>query len=169
MAVFGQFDSRFGPISASLDSHGRLRRLVFLDGDSPDKAPSAGEMRDDGALAPLAGQLDEFFQGLRRTFDLPLAPIGTPFQQQVWAALQAIPFGETRSYGELANSLGLPSGAARAVGRANGSNPIALIIPCHRVIGANGALTGYAGGLALKQRLLEFEFNWADDGLFRQP
>lgn len=107
-------------------------------------------------LALAARQLDEYFAGERREFDLPLAPRGTGFQERVWRALLAIPFGVTRSYGELARTIGRPS-ASRAVGAANGKNPIAIIVPCHRVIGANGTLTGYGGGLPIKRWLLEHE------------
>lgn len=116
----------------------------------------------DGAqdVSPLLdaaeAQLREYFAGTRRTFDLPLAPRGTAFQQQVWAALRAIPYGETRTYGELAAAIGSPS-ASRAVGMANHHNPIPIVIPCHRVIGANGTLTGYAGGLEIKRKLLALE------------
>lgn len=104
----------------------------------------------------VVSQLDEFFAGERRRFDLPLAPDGTDFQRAVWSALAEIPFGETRSYGELAQTIGRP-GSARAVGAANGANPISVIVPCHRVIGAGGKLTGYAGGLPAKKALLELE------------
>ena len=110
--------------------------------------------RDDGRFAAVAVQLDEYFAGDRTTFDLPLAQYGTPFELRVWEALRAIPYGETRSYGELARELG---SSARAVGRANGRNQISIIVPCHRVIGANGSLTGYAGGLDAKRALLEHE------------
>ncbi len=101
-------------------------------------------------------QLAEYFQGKRHAFDLPIAPQGTDFQQLVWQHLQQIPSGQTRSYGELARSIGQPT-AARAVGAANGRNPIAIVIPCHRVIAGNGKLTGYAGGLDRKQWLLKLE------------
>lgn len=101
-------------------------------------------------------QLSEYFSGTRRRFDLPLAPQGTPFQRAVWQALTKIPYGETRSYGEIAAQLGKP-GAARAVGMANHRNPIPVIIPCHRVIGADGSLTGYAGGTENKAVLLALE------------
>ena len=104
----------------------------------------------------VAEQLDAYGQGRRTRFELPLAAPGSPFQRAVWEALVTIPFGETVSYGELAARLGRP-GAARAVGRANATNPIALVVPCHRVIGASGALTGYAGGIELKRALLDFE------------
>jgi methylated-DNA-[protein]-cysteine S-methyltransferase len=101
-------------------------------------------------------QLDDYLAGRRRDFDLPLDPVGTEFQSLCWQALQRIPYGETRSYSEQARAIGRPA-AIRAVGRANHDNPIGVIIPCHRVIGANGSLTGYAGGLDMKRALLELE------------
>jgi methylated-DNA-[protein]-cysteine S-methyltransferase len=107
-------------------------------------------------LDQVRSQLDEYFAGERTEFDLPLQPIGTPFQQQVWQALIEIPFGQTRSYSELANALSQPN-AARAVGNANRVNPISIIVPCHRVVGKTGALTGFAGGLAAKAFLLNWE------------
>ncbi len=113
--------------------------------------------RDASPLLDAAeAQLREYFAGARRTFDLPLAPHGTAFQQRVWTALRAIPYGETRTYGELAAAIDSPN-ASRAVGMANHRNPIPIVIPCHRVIGANGTLTGYAGGLEIKRRLLALE------------
>lgn len=111
---------------------------------------------DDAALPEARRQLDEYFDGQRQVFDLELRLDGTSFQKQVWEALLAIPFGETRSYGQQARHIGLPD-AARAVGAANGQNPISIIVPCHRVIGANGALTGYAGGIERKKWLLAHE------------
>jgi O-6-methylguanine DNA methyltransferase len=110
----------------------------------------------DGVLAEAADQLAAYFTGELRHFDLPLQLDGTPFQQQVWAALQQIPYGTTAGYGELAQQLGSP-GASRAVGLANGRNPVAIIVPCHRVIGADGSLTGFGGGLACKRWLLDLE------------
>lgn len=107
-------------------------------------------------LAQAAAQLAEYFAGQRQNFTIPLAPRGTPFQQEVWRALCAIPYGQTRSYGQLAAALGRPS-AARAVGGACRRNPIWLMIPCHRVVGASGSLTGYAGGLERKKALLALE------------
>jgi methylated-DNA-[protein]-cysteine S-methyltransferase len=101
-------------------------------------------------------QLAEYFARQRRAFDLPLAPAGTPFQRRIWAALQEIPYGETRSYSQLAAAVGSPN-ASRAAGHANGRNPLSIVIPCHRVIGANGTLTGFAGGLGTKATLLELE------------
>ena len=126
----------------------------------PDQpAPSAPHFAS-AVLSATAAQLVEYFVGRRRTFDIPLAPQGTGFQQRVWRALATIPYGETRSYGVLAQSIGRPS-ASRAVGAANGKNPISIIIPCHRVIAASGELTGYAGGLVAKRWLLEHERNFA--------
>ncbi len=107
-------------------------------------------------LRQAVQELTEFFTGERRNFTVPLAPVGTPFQQQVWRALQNIPYGATCSYRDIACAVGRPA-ACRAVGMANHCNPIPIIIPCHRVVGADGRLTGYAGGLAIKSRLLQFE------------
>ena len=115
-----------------------------------------GWERHDAAFDDLATQLREYFEGRRRVFELSLAPEGTPFQVRVWNALLEIPYGETISYGELAARIGDRS-ASRAVGLANGSNPLPIVIPCHRVIGSNGKLTGYGGGLPIKERLLTLE------------
>jgi methylated-DNA-[protein]-cysteine S-methyltransferase len=121
-------------------------------------------VRDDEhpVLREAVEQLTAYFARERRSFDLPLAPRGSEFQVQVWKQLVEIPYGETTSYGEIARRLGHTNAASRAVGLANGRNPIPIVIPCHRVIGANGALTGYAGGLTRKQQLLEIE----QDALF---
>ncbi|HEY5920892.1 MAG TPA: methylated-DNA--[protein]-cysteine S-methyltransferase [Kofleriaceae bacterium] len=124
--------------------------------DSDDLVPAHAKQASTPVLRATAKQLEEYFAGERRAFDLPLAPRGTGFQQLVWRALTAIPFGETRSYGELARAIGRPS-ASRAVGAANGKNPISIIVPCHRVIGASGDLTGYGGGLPAKRWLLAHE------------
>jgi methylated-DNA-[protein]-cysteine S-methyltransferase len=110
----------------------------------------------DGPIAAAKLQLDEYFEGRRKQFTLPLAPEGTPFQQHVWQALTTIPYGETTSYGVLARRIGKPA-AVRAVGAANGQNPIPIVIPCHRVIGSNGKLVGFGGGLQTKQFLLRLE------------
>jgi methylated-DNA-[protein]-cysteine S-methyltransferase len=118
--------------------------------------PPAGTPRDDGAFATVRRQLEEYFAAERRAFDLPVAPPGTPFQQRVWAELQRIGYGETITYAELAGRIGRPT-AIRAAGAANGRNPVSIIIPCHRVIGSNGSLTGYGGGLEAKRILLELE------------
>lgn len=107
-------------------------------------------------LTPVVTQLGEYFAGHRVDFDLPLVPAGTPFQQKVWMALRDIPYGRTMSYGEIALELGQPT-ASRAVGLANGRNPLAVIVPCHRVIGSNGSLTGFGGGLERKRWLLDHE------------
>lgn len=107
-------------------------------------------------LAAAAKQLDEYFDGERREFDLPIGPPGTEFQRRAWAALMNIPFGETRSYAQVAATM-RPKAVARAVGMANAANPVAIIVPCHRVIGADGSLTGYGGGLPMKRWLLEHE------------
>jgi methylated-DNA-[protein]-cysteine S-methyltransferase len=118
--------------------------------------PGAGPPGD-GPLADAARQLAEYFAGQRTDFDLPLELAGTGFQQQVWAGLRDIRYGETISYGELARRIGSPPSASRAVGLANGKNPVSIIVPCHRVIGADGSLTGYGGGLPRKRFLLELE------------
>lgn len=120
------------------------------------KMPEAHWRRDETAFRDVVSQLEAYFAGELKNFALPLAPQGTPFQQRVWAALQTIPYGETISYRELARQLGNVK-AVRAVGAANGRNPIAIIIPCHRVIGSDGSLTGYGGGLECKEALLAME------------
>lgn len=115
-----------------------------------------GEAGDDAVLARAAGQLQEYFAGRRQHFDLPLGADGTAFQQAVWEALRGIPYGELRSYRDIAETLGKPR-AVRAVGAANGRNPLPIVVPCHRVVGSNGKLTGFAGGLDCKRRLLALE------------
>ena len=133
---------------------------VFLTAPDPKTAAAdaaaASAVADAVVLARAQVQLDEYFAGQRRDFDLPLAPAGNPFRQRVWALLQEIPYGQTRSYGDLARLLG-DKNLAQAVGSANGRNPVSIIIPCHRVVGAAGALTGYAGGLERKDFLLGLE------------
>jgi len=121
--------------------------------------------RDAEPFRAAADQLDSYFAGELMTFDLPLAPLGSEFQQRVWAALQEIPYGETESYGQLAERIGSP-GAARAVGLANGKNPIGIVIPCHRVVGSDGSLTGYGGGLDRKRQLLDLELEVSGTALF---
>jgi methylated-DNA-[protein]-cysteine S-methyltransferase len=128
----------------------------------PDVEPSWQQAN--APFTAVRAQLAEYFAGTRQQFDLPLKLGGTPFQQQVWQQLLRIPFGETLSYGELAGRVGKPS-AARAVGHANGRNPISIIVPCHRVIGANGSLTGYGGGLDNKRWLLAWERRAGGPGL----
>jgi len=138
-------------------SDGGLAAILWQD-DDPARVP-VGPMTEDAAdpvLVEAERQLADYFAGRRRAFDLPLDFRGTDFQKSVWAALLAIPFGETRSYGEIARAIGRPA-AVRAVGAANGRNPISIVAPCHRVIGTNGTLTGFAGGLAAKAHLLTLE------------
>jgi methylated-DNA-[protein]-cysteine S-methyltransferase len=147
-------ESPIGELTLASDGEA-LTGLYMTDQRHRPELPHA-EGDDDAVLAAAREQLAEYFAGERREFDLPLKPAGTPFQRAVWEALREIPYGETAGYGELANRLGRP-GAARAVGLANGRNPIAIVVPCHRVIGAAGALTGYGGGLERKRYLLELE------------
>jgi methylated-DNA-[protein]-cysteine S-methyltransferase len=158
--LFELVESPLGPILLSADSSGRLAGARI--GSVPEALEPAGHDEDDAGhggrrvLRDAAAQLGEYFAGRRRSFDLPLALEGPPFHQEVWAQLQQVPFGITVSYGQLAQRLGRP-GSARAVGHANARNPIAVIVPCHRVIGSSGQLTGYGGGLAAKQHLLDLE------------
>ena len=132
-----------------------LRQVDFQGGPHPAK-PQPNWQQDAKPFAAVIAQLHEYFSGRRRRFDVPLAPEGTEFQLNVWRALRGIPYGETWSYGQLARRIGKPD-AARAVGAANGRNPLPIIVPCHRVIGADGSLTGFGGGLKIKQKLLELE------------
>lgn len=131
---------------------------ILWENDDPDRVRLGAMTLDEAhpVLAETARQLVEYFAGQRQAFDLPLDFRGTDFQKQVWAQLLAIPFGETRSYGDLARAIDRPK-AYRAVGAANGKNPISIVAPCHRVIGTNGTLTGFAGGLGAKQVLLGLE------------
>ena len=122
-----------------------------------DPAPDPGWTRDDAGLAREVAELEAYFAGELREFEMAVEPEGSPFRRRVWDALAAIPYGETWSYAELAGRAGLGRGAARAVGAANGANPIAIVLPCHRVIGADGRLVGYGGGLDRKARLLAHE------------
>lgn len=140
-------ETPFGPVQAVVNGDGALTELKF--GASNGNGGSA-------VNSAVKRQLDEFFAGKRTAFDLPIAPEGTEFQKRVWAELMRIPYGETISYAELAKRVG-SEGGARAVGRANATNPIAVVVPCHRVIGADGSLTGYAYGVELKRSLLDFE------------
>lgn len=136
----------------TLVGEGEVITGLFLPGQQVPSIPAGASP----VLAAGERQLSEYLAGRRQVFDLPLRPAGTPFQRRVWAALTAIPWGETRTYGQIARAIGAPN-AARAVGQANHRNPIPIFIPCHRVIGAGGALTGYGGGLELKRILLELE------------
>jgi methylated-DNA-[protein]-cysteine S-methyltransferase len=151
---WGLIKSRFSTFTAWIDEAGRLVRFWLNPEDASEFDP--GSKRDQKAIAHVTEQIGEYCAGRRRDFELELAPSGTPFQHEVWNALVKIPFGTTTSYGALATKLGRAN-AARAVGLANGSNPIGLIVPCHRVIGSDGSLTGYGGGLPLKRALLAHE------------
>lgn len=153
--IYTTVDSPVGELLLSGDGDG-LAGLWFPSGSRARRA-APGWRRDDAAFAAVAEQLDEYWAHERTAFDLPLRMHGTEFERAVWQKLREIPYGETTSYGELALSLGLTGHGARAVGRANGHNPIAIIVPCHRVIGADGSLTGFGGGLERKRLLLELE------------
>jgi methylated-DNA-[protein]-cysteine S-methyltransferase len=148
MIVYGLVPAPFGEILVAKEGNAVVEirfRAGVIDG-----------RRDDRAVADVAAQLQQYFRGERRAFDLPLAPRGTEFQQLVWSALQRIPYGETRSYSDIAREIGRPA-AVRAVGAANGANPIPIVIPCHRVVGSNGSLTGFGGGIETKRWLLALE------------
>src|SRR6476469_7753136 len=148
--------SPVGPLLLAADQAG-LRLIEFDSPRHPVNRDSEWQRADDDALLrEAAAQLDDYFAGKRRTFDLPLAPRGTEFQLDVWQALRAIPYAETISYAQLATRIGKPS-AMRAVGAANGRNPLPIVVPCHRVIGADGTLTGFGGGLPTKHFLLKLE------------
>lgn len=152
------FDSPIGPLTAVENDAGlaAVYMAVHKRRPAPGTFGSAVVRSASPVLSAVAEQLGEYFAGERREFSVPLAPAGTEFQQRVWAALRQIPYGGLRTYGELAAMLGHPS-MAQAVGAANGRNPISIIVPCHRVVGADGALVGYAGGVERKQFLLELE------------
>jgi methylated-DNA-[protein]-cysteine S-methyltransferase len=157
-----RLQSPVGDIVAIVDGQGALVFLEFDDGGRRSPKTGSSEWRghklvwDDAALAEVARQLELYFAGKLREFTLPHAAPGNAFHREVWAELCRIPFGMTISYGELARRVGRP-GSARAVGRANGANPVAIVVPCHRVIGADGKLTGYAGGIERKAALLALE------------
>lgn len=154
---YDTFATPVGDFSIAVDATGSVIATAFGGLAELRERFAADEVvRDPGRVVAARREVTEYFAGQRTSFMLKLAPSGTPFQQSVWAALQRIPFGETRSYGQLAAELGNP-GAARAVGRANATNPIALIVPCHRVIGSDGSLTGFAFGEDIKRRLLAHE------------
>ena len=154
-----RFKTMTSPVGTlTLVARGDALAAITWHGDDPTRVP-LGEMIEDAdhpVLAETERQLRAYFDGTLEVFDIPLDFAGTDFQKRVWAALLAIPFGETRSYGEIARAIGKPA-AVRAVGAANGRNPISIIAPCHRVIGANGSLTGFAGGLKAKEYLLRLE------------
>ena len=148
-------DSPVGPLLLAANDDG-LRTIEFHAAAHPVRREADWREGDHPLLQRAIAQLREYFAGTRRAFELPLAPRGTDFQRATWRALETIPYGETISYAELARRVGRPT-ASRAVGAANGRNPLPIVLPCHRVIGANGALTGFGGGLPTKQFLLELE------------
>jgi methylated-DNA-[protein]-cysteine S-methyltransferase len=156
MNIYGHIDSPIGSLLLTSDGDSLTGLYMGAPSKRPDLAGAWAENPDGGPLAETARQLHQYFSGKRTAFDLPLNLQGTEFQQRVWRQLTLIPFGETWSYGQLAKRLGNPN-ASRAVGLANGRNPIAVIVPCHRVIGADGSLTGFGGGLPRKQWLLTHE------------
>ncbi|MGW2558768.1 methylated-DNA--[protein]-cysteine S-methyltransferase [Streptomyces sp. NPDC001514] len=156
-------DSPYGPLTlVATDS---VLSGLYMDGQRHRPAEETFGEADPRPFVEAIRQLDAYFAGELKDFDLPLHLEGTPFQRSVWEQLCLIPYGETRTYSDLADALGNP-GASRAVGLANGKNPVGIIVPCHRVIGSTGSLTGYGGGLDRKQRLLAFESGAAGDVLF---
>jgi methylated-DNA-[protein]-cysteine S-methyltransferase len=161
-------ESPIGPLL--LTSNGTSLTRLYINAHKNADTIQSSWLNDstDSVLAEAKRQLDAYFAGDLKEFDLPLAPAGTGFQQRVWKELLAIGYGETQSYGEVARRLGEPH-SSRAVGLANGSNPISIVIPCHRVIGANGKLTGYGGGLPRKAALLDFEKAVTTGGSRRMP
>ncbi len=151
---FDEFKTPIGSLHVACDDSGL--RFVMFENNKYDAPHREDWKRDTSATREAREQLLQYFAGDRQTFDLVLNPVGTDFQKQIWHTLAKIPFGETWSYGQVANKIGAPK-AVRAVGAANGRNPIPIILPCHRVIGSNGTLTGFGGGLPTKQWLLEHE------------
>jgi methylated-DNA-[protein]-cysteine S-methyltransferase len=154
-------DSPIGPLRI-VEQDGAITAIEFSPFRDSDGRVRGIQADADPVLVETVRQLTAYFDRDLKEFDLPLGPVGTPFQQRVWDQLLGVGWGETASYGEIAHRLGMTNAASRAVGLANGRNPIPIVIPCHRVIGANGTLTGYAGGLPRKQLLLELE----QDALF---
>jgi len=154
--------SPYGTLAIIVDDQQRLTQLHFVKDQRPGAAKllveslAPGAVWSAGQCEEAALQLKEYFEHQRKVFDLPLALHGSEFQQLAWAMMQAIPFGQVRTYGELARELGFPNGA-RAVGRACATNPVAIVVPCHRVVGSQGQLTGYAGGIGVKDALLVHE------------
>lgn len=162
MTHYRTVDSPVGPITLA-GNGSTLQHLRMVD---QTYEPDRGDwVRDDDAFPEAVAQLEAYFAGELTEFELDLDLVGTAFQRRVWAALQTIPYGDTRSYGEIAEQIGSPT-AFRAVGLANGHNPIGIIVPCHRVIGSNGSLTGYGGGLDRKRALLDLEKSRASATLF---
>ena len=161
-----EISSPVGRLLLAGDGRG-LRRIHFQDGPHPLTIPKGWDLAEEPFQHAIA-QLAAYFAGRLRRFDLTIAPEGTPFQREVWASLLGIPYGETVTYGEITRRLGRPR-ASRAVGAANGRNPIPIVVPCHRVVGANGALTGFGGGLPIKRLLLDLEAEAAGRPRRRAP
>lgn len=153
--IYARMPTPVGDLLISTDGQS-IQHILFADGAAAEKLQQQATQSAHPLLQKAESQLAEYFAGTRETFDLPLGAEGTAFQQRVWAALRTIPFGQTWGYAQLAQAIGQPT-AARAVGLANGRNPLSIVVPCHRVIGKNGTLTGYAGGLNRKAWLLEHE------------
>lgn len=164
MITWTTFDSPVGPLMLATTDAG-LHALEFGESRHPVRRDARWQQGDHPLLQRARAQLDAYFAGTLRDFDVPLAPQGTAFQCEVWEALTTIPYGRTLGYGELAARIGKPS-AVRAVGAANGRNPLSIFVPCHRVIGADGTLTGYGGGLPTKEFLLSLEGAWPRADLF---
>ena len=162
MTVHAVLDSPLGPLTVVSTGDGLAG--LYLDGQRHRPPDERFGPRDDTMLPALQEQLSAYWAGDLTDFDVPLAAAGTAFQQQVWAALRLVPYGATCSYADLAAAIGRPT-AVRAVGAANGRNPVCLVVPCHRVVGAGGALTGYAGGLPRKRFLLQLEREHAPGGM----
>jgi methylated-DNA-[protein]-cysteine S-methyltransferase len=152
---YAMVDSPIGALRVAV-CDGTLYQIDFPDGPQAKHEPEPGWLHEPFAVSEVADQLGEYFAGDRQRFEIPLASRGTPFQQAVWQALLAIPYGHTTTYGDIARRIQRPR-AVRAVGAANGANPIPIVVPCHRVIGSNGTLTGFGGGLPVKRFLLELE------------
>ena len=149
-----QLETPIGPLTVTATE--KAVTAIRFGTQVPEGSTRCTEAEATPLLRRAAEEIDDYFAGLRRDFTLPLAPEGTPFQQKVWEALRTIPYGETRTYGQIAAQIGRPT-ACRAVGMANNRNPIAIVVPCHRVVGSTGALVGYAGGLGVKTHLLNLE------------
>jgi methylated-DNA-[protein]-cysteine S-methyltransferase len=154
--AYAVIDSPVGPLTLVGSDEGELMAIYLAQHRHQPPVETFGE-RDDTILPDVVEQLREYFEGTRTTFDVRLRLVGTPFQREVWEALREIPYGETTTYGELAVQLGKTPQSSRAVGLANGKNPVSIIVPCHRVVGSTGSLTGYGGGLERKQQLLDHE------------
>jgi methylated-DNA-[protein]-cysteine S-methyltransferase len=162
--IFSYAQSPIGDLLVAKNGGNALAEIRFAHDGRPAAAPKAW-IRNDRALADVVAQLRAYFDGDLREFTLPLAFHGTEFQERVWGRLRAIPYGETTTYGAIARDIGNPE-AVRAVGAANGANPIPIVVPCHRVIGSNGSLTGFGGGIEVKRWLLAHEARIAGQRLF---